>query len=158
MPGSEGRNHGTLVFGFDELLDFGGRQSGLELLDLGAAVVTRADGHDVGVGRILAFDGKGVLHRVETGAQGVVGVDDGERDIVKGARKLGGLDLLGLSTTSLIVAVTPASGRTLMRPAVSSTLRARPPLVGSFGMATSEPSATSATFFTLWEYTPIGSM
>ena len=65
---------------------------------------------------------------------------------------------LGLSTMSLAVAMTPTPSFSFSRPAFSRMARARPPLVGSLGMAILAPSGTDLMSLIFLEYTPMGSM
>src|SRR5690606_8656594 len=72
---SERRHHGTLVLLLDELLHLGAVQRLGQLLQSGVVLLLAGGHQDVDVGRVAAFDGQGVLGRVELGFQGVVGVD-----------------------------------------------------------------------------------
>ena len=114
------------------------------------------NGDDVDVGSLLAFFGNRILGWVKTGFQRVVGVDDGGIDIVKRARQLGGIQFgkvkfFGFSVTSAGPIFRPLAVSTLIRPLSARISRARPPLVGSFGMAMLAPSFYSSRAFTFLE-------
>ena len=55
------------------------------------------------------------------------------------------------SLRSCTVALTPRPSFSLMMPAFSKSSSARPPLVGSFGMAMTSPSFSSSSFLTFFE-------
>ena len=73
----DGADNGAGIFFGDEIGDLLAGESSNEGLDLRLVLIALLDGQDVGVGRIGAFDHKGLLDRVHAGVQRVVGIDDG---------------------------------------------------------------------------------
>src|SRR5690606_9525125 len=53
-------------------------------------------GYQVRVGRVFAFNEECVVHRVQAGFQGVIGVDEGDIHIRQHARQRGGLQFAEL--------------------------------------------------------------
>ena len=64
FPASEGGDDRALVLFLNEFLHGRRRERFLEAGEFGTAGVSRADRHDVDVGRILAFHKQSVFHRI----------------------------------------------------------------------------------------------
>ncbi|CUJ06074.1 Uncharacterised protein [Achromobacter xylosoxidans] len=73
-----------------------------QLLDSRRVLVVRAGHQDVGVRRIRALDEQRVLGRHQAGFERVVGVDQGQVDVVQRARQHGGLEFAELQLLGVI--------------------------------------------------------
>lgn len=113
-------------------------------------VFTRHD--QVYVRRIFIFNKDTVFCRRQADLAGVGGVDDRQCDlsIVQRTRQLrrfqfNQLQVFGFSITSSAVGSRPTPSFSLIKPTFCSSSKERPRLVGSFGIATCEPSCSSSS-------------
>lgn len=78
---------------FDELLDRFGLVDGQDFLIRFIVFIALANDEDVGIRRVLRFDEERIFLRIQTGRDGVVGVDAGQIRIVKRTGNLSGIEL-----------------------------------------------------------------
>ena len=77
---------------FDELLDRFGLVDGQDFLIRFIVFIALANDEDVGIRRVLRFDEERIFLRIQTGRDGVVGVDAGQIRIVKRTGNLSGIE------------------------------------------------------------------
>ena len=88
----EARQDSTLVFVFDEFLDFRRLEGFDEFLDFRTIFIAFTDDEDVGVRRILRFQEERVFQRIETGFHSKVGIDQGDVYVIDGTGNLSGFE------------------------------------------------------------------
>ena len=77
-------------------------ERGDQSLDLVAGLVAFLDGEDIGVSGGGAFNGQRILDRIQTGVDGVVGVDDGVVHILEDVGDLRGFGLNDLNVVGIL--------------------------------------------------------
>ena len=98
----DGADHGAVILALDEAGHLPALQSGLQGQDLGGILVALLHGQDVGIGGGGALDGQGVLHGVQPGVDGVVGVDNGVVGVLQHIGQTGGLGLYDLHVIGVL--------------------------------------------------------
>ena len=110
------RNNGAIILFGDVIGNLLAGEGGDEGLDEGFILIAFLYRQDIGIGRGGAFQCQGILGGIETGGDGVVGIDDSIVNIGQQVGQLGSLYsmFLGFSTISRMVAVMPAPSFSLM--------------------------------------------
>ena len=97
-----GADHGAAVLALDEAGHLLALQRGLQGQDLGGGLVALLHRQDVGIGGGGALDGQGIIHGIQAGVDGVVGVDDGIVGVLQHIGQTGGLGLYDLHAVGIL--------------------------------------------------------
>ena len=98
----DGAHDRTVILLGDVISDLLALERGDQSLDLVAGLVAFLDGEDVGVSGGGAFNGQRILDRIQTGVDGVVGVDDGVVHILENVGDLRGFGLNDLDVVGIL--------------------------------------------------------
>ena len=98
----DGAHDRTVILLGDVIGDLLALERGDQSLDLVAGLVAFLDGEDVGVSGGGAFNDQRILDRIQTGVDGVVGVDDGVVHILEDVGDLRGFGLNDLDVVGIL--------------------------------------------------------
>ena len=106
---------GACILLIDEVLDLLALQSSGQSLDLGGLLIAVLADQNVDVSRRAVLDGQRILNGVQTGRDGVVGVDDGVVFILQNAGHLCSLDLVDVDVERVLLDVVLGGGQAGIR-------------------------------------------